>query len=86
MRYALAALLALGCNPTAEPPRGLYLDAGADVPTAVDVQADRPDRWIADAPAECLDPYIRCDDGSCLLQNDQNCGACGRQCINDTGC
>ncbi len=77
---ALAALLAAGCNPTAEPPRGLYLDAGADVPPD---DAGAPD--APDTGPPCQTNWLRCN-GVCVFGGIENCGSCGHVCEGRTGC
>ena len=91
---AALAALALGCSPTAGPP--IDDDAGArlyDTPIAFardgtgdGLTSTTPDVQRGDGPAECRDPYIRCNDGSCILQSGYNCGACGRACGDGLTC
>lgn len=87
MRYALTALVALGCSPAAPGPLP-PVDAG-DVPDgalAADVGSDAG----ADAGDPCKGPAgsyprIFCN-GTCVRVDDANCGACGAVCTRGTAC
>lgn len=80
MRYALAALLALGCNPTASP--SPVADAGDDAPPA---DAGAPDAGTPDAGEPCQTNWLRCN-GVCVFGGIENCGSCGHVCEGRTGC